>query len=308
MPEKTQTRLAAALERANAFTRKQVVKSASLPRADRELLMERRYLQEICKGWYLLSRPVEKPEDSTVWYAAFWDFLSVYLEERFGTDYCLPAASSIDVHTGTSVIPRQVIALTEEGKMVLGLPHNTSVLVYQDAKNIPRVVEIVRGVRAMPLALALCRVPPTFFENQPLNAEIALRAVKSVDDLARVILETGSPTLVARLAGAYQFLGDKERAAQIISTVQAAGMDCQPKNPFVKAAPVFAGITRLASPYAGRIEALFKTLREPVSKSSKICPRGLFPNRKFTSIRSRLFTSTMLTTRSPSKVIGSRLN
>jgi hypothetical protein len=90
MPEKTQIWLAAALERANAFTRKQVVKSASLPRADRELLMERRYLQEICKGWYILSRLVEKPEDSTAWYAAFWDFLSVYLEERFGTDYCLP--------------------------------------------------------------------------------------------------------------------------------------------------------------------------------------------------------------------------
>ena len=273
MPDIIQTRLAAALERANAFARKQVVKSASLPRADRELLVERGYLQEICKGWYLLSRPVEKPGDSTAWYAAFWDFLSVYLEERFGTDYCLSAASSIDVHTGASVIPQQVIVPTVQGgKMVLGLPHNTSVLVYQDAKNIPRVVEIVRGVRAMPLALALCRVPPAFFENQPLNAEIALRAVKSVDDLARVVLETGSPTLAARLAGAYQFLGDKERADQIISTVQAAGMGCQPKNPFVKAAPVFAGLTRLASPYAGRIEALFKTLREPVLKIFKDMP------------------------------------
>ena len=273
MPENTQTRLAAALERANAFARKQVVKSASLPRADRELLVERGYLQEICKGWYLLSRPVEKPGDSTAWYAAFWDFLSVYLEERFGTDYCLSAASSIDVHTGANVIPQQVIALTVKGgKMVLGLPHNTSVLVYEDAKNIPRIVEIVRGMRAMPLALALCRVPPAFFENQPLNAEIALRAVKSVDDLARVVLETGSPALAARLAGAYQFLGDKERADQIISAVQAAGMDCQPKNPFVKAAPVFAGLTRLASPYAGRIEALFKTLREPVLEIFKDMP------------------------------------
>ena len=50
-----------------------------------------------------------------------------------------------------------------------------------------------------------------------MNAEIALRAVKSVDDLARVILETGSPALSVRLAGAYPFLGDKERADQIIS-------------------------------------------------------------------------------------------
>jgi len=41
MPDIIQTMLAAALERANAFARKQVVKSASLPRADRELLVER---------------------------------------------------------------------------------------------------------------------------------------------------------------------------------------------------------------------------------------------------------------------------
>jgi hypothetical protein len=97
----------------------------------------------------LSAEPASRePGDSTAWDAAFWDFLSVYLEERFGADYCLSAASSMDVHTGANVIPRQVIALTAEGgKMVLGLPHDTSVLVYQDAKNIPRAVETIRGVR-----------------------------------------------------------------------------------------------------------------------------------------------------------------
>ena len=256
-----------------AVARKQVVKSALLQRADRELLAEHDYLREICKGWYLLSRPVSKPGESTAWYGAFWDFLSVYLEERFGADYCLSAASSIDAHTGANVIPRQIIALTAQGgKMELPLPHHTSVLVYQDAKNLPRVVEVVRGVRAMPLGLAVCRVAPVFFENQPLNAEIALRAVKSVDDLARIILETESPALAARFVGAYLFLGDKQRAEQIASTVKAAGMSVQPKNPFMKAAPVFAGSRRLPSPYAGRIEARFRAFREPVLAISNDLP------------------------------------
>ena len=76
--------------------------------------------------------------------------------------------------------------------MLLGVPHNTSFLVYQDAKNLPRTVENVLGVRVMPLAMALCRVPPSFFENQPLNAKIALRALRSPDDLTRVILERDS--------------------------------------------------------------------------------------------------------------------
>jgi hypothetical protein len=267
------TKLADALERARTIASKHVVKSAQLRRADRELLTERGYLCEICRGWYLLTQPIDKEGESTAWYAAFWDFLSVYLEGRFGTDYCLSAASSIDVHTGANVIPRQVIALTAQGgKMELPLPHNTSVLVYQDAKNLPRTVEVVQGVRVMPLALALCRIPPVFFESRPLNAEIALRAVKSTDDLVRVILEIESPALAARLAGAYEFLGDKERADRIISTMQAAGLTVQPKKPFEKPAPVLAGTKRLASPYAGRIEALFSTLREPVLEVFKDLP------------------------------------
>lgn len=273
MPEALQTKLADALQRATAIARKHVVKSVLLKRAERELLTERGYLQEIFKGWYLLSRPVDKEGESTAWYGVFWDFLSVYLEDRFGTDYCLSAGSSIDVHIGANLIPRQVIAVTAHGgKMELSLPHNTSVLVYQDARNLPRTVEVVQGVRSMSLVLALCRIPPVFFENQPLNAEIALRSVKSIDDLMRTILEVGSPTLAARFAGAYEFLGDKDRANQITSTVQAAGMTFQPKNPFDKAAPVFVGPRRLISPYAGRIEGLFYALREPVLEAFKDMP------------------------------------
>ena len=265
MPGKSQTKLADALERVSKAARKAVVKSTSIQRADRELLTEHGYLQEIFKGWYLLCQPVEKQGDSTAWYTAFWDFLSVYLEDRFGSDYCLQAGSSIDLHTGANLIPRQVIALTARGgKMRLDLPHNTSVLVYQDAKNLPREAELVRGVRAMPLTMALCRIPPSFYENQPLSAEIALRAVKSVDDLTRVILETESPTLASRFTGAYQFLGDNERADQISKTLQSAGIDVEPVNPFLKPEPLFTGGTRLLSAYAGRVEGLFKTLREPV--------------------------------------------
>jgi hypothetical protein len=265
MPGAVQSKLADALERAAKVARRQILQTSSLKRADRTLLVDRGYLHEIVKGWSLLSRPVDKTGDSTAWYAAFWDFLSVYLESRLGSAYCLSASSSLDLHSGGNAIPRQVIAMSAKGgTMQLQLPHDTSLLVYQDRKNIPTSVDVVRGVRAMPLGLALCRIPPVFFESQPLNAEIALRAVKSVDDLARAVLEANSPTLAGRLAGAYQFLGDPERAEQIISAALAAGINCEPRNPFLKSAPVFSANTRLVSPYAGRIEALFKTCREQV--------------------------------------------
>jgi hypothetical protein len=265
MADTAHTKLAGALERANAVARRAVVKSASIQRVDRELLTERGYLQEICKGWYFLSRPGDKPGDSTAWYATFWDFLSVYLEERLGTDYCLSAGSSLDLHTGGNLIPDQVIALTARGgTVVLKLPYKTSLVVYLDAKNLPREAEVVRGVRAMPLTTALCRVQPAFFEKQPLSAEIALRAVKSVDDLVRCILESESPALAARLAGAYQFLGDADRAEQIVGAVRAAGIHVEPKNPFDKPAPILSGAIRLRSAYAGRIHGMFMTARDPI--------------------------------------------
>ena len=265
MAETAHTKLAGALERVNAVARKAVVKSASIQRADRELLTERGYLQEICKGWYFLSRPSDKPGDSTAWFTTFWDFVSVYLDERLGADYCLSAGSSLDLHTGGNLIPDQVIALTARGgTVVLKLPHKTSLVVYQDAKNLPREVEVVRGIRAMPLTTALCRVQPSFFEKQPLNAEIALRAVKSVDDLVRCVLEAESPALAGRLAGAYQFLRDADRAEQIVGAVRAAGFDVEPKNPFDKPAPTLSGAIRLSSAYAGRIQGMFMNAREPV--------------------------------------------
>src|SRR5689334_12741869 len=99
MADAAHTKLAVALERANGIARKAVVKSAEIQRADRELLTDRGYLKEICKGWYYLSRPSDKAGDSTAWYTTFWDFVSVYLEERVGTDYCLSAGSSLDLHT-----------------------------------------------------------------------------------------------------------------------------------------------------------------------------------------------------------------
>jgi hypothetical protein len=265
MAENIQTRLADALERAHANARREVVKSASLRRSNRELLLERGYLQEICKGWYLLTRPTQRPGESTAWYAAFWDFLAVYLGERFGNGYCLSAVPSVEVHVGSNVIHRQVTAITSRaGKTVLDLPHNTSLLVYQDAKNLPREVEVVNDLRVMPLPLALCRMPVTFYQTRGTDAEIALRAVKRVEDLARVILEINSPGLAARFVGAYEFLGDTERARQIRQAIEAAGLTIKPENPFSQTAPILSGSTRLVSPYAGRIEAMFRMMREPV--------------------------------------------
>src|SRR5208282_1577378 len=246
MPKTVHSKLADALERATKVARRNFLHTSDLSRGDRNYLLPRGYLQEIIKGWYLLTRPVEHPGESTAWYASFWDFLAVYLESRFGTDYCLSAPSSLDLHIGGNVVPQQVVVMSTKGSSGrVDLPHNTSMVVYQDRKNIPAAVEEVRGLRTMPLSVALCRMPPSFYGNDQVNAEIALRAVRSVDDLSRIILETNSPTLAARLAGAYMFINDSAPAKQIFDAAKSADMIVEPKNPFLKSAPVLSGTSRL---------------------------------------------------------------
>jgi hypothetical protein len=274
MPKTVHSKLADALERAAKVARRNFLRASDLSRGDRNYLLRRGYLQEIIKGWYRLTRPVEREGESTAWYAGFWDFLSVYLEARFGADYCLSAPSSLDLHIGGNVVPQQVVVMsTKASTGRLDLPHKTSLVTYQDQKNIPAVIDEVRGLRTMPLSVALCRMPPVFFEKEPVNAEIALRTVKSVDDLARTVLETNSPTLAARLAGAYLFLKDTAKANHIINAARAADMIVEPRNPFVKTAPILSGSARLISPYAGRIEALYKTSREHVLDVFKDLPQ-----------------------------------
>lgn len=279
MPSKRLTRLADALERVRAKAIKEAVLSSDLRRHDKELLVKLGYLQEICKGWYLLVRPGQKPGESTAWYASFWDFLSVYLNERFGRGYCLTAGSSIDIHVGANTIPRQVTAIAARGgSMVLKLPHDTSVLVYQDPKHLPKTVETINDLRVMSLPAALARMPASFYRSQATDAQIALRSVKSASNLIRAVLELESPALASRLAGAYEAIGDHERSREICDAARAAGMDCAPENPFARPLAGLGANVRLVSPYAGRIEALFRGSRESVARIFTDLPPRLVRN------------------------------
>ncbi len=92
-----------------------IIQSQQMEREDRELLVRTKWLQEIIKGWYLLVKPDLSPGDSSAWHANFWDFLRIYLAYHHGTSYCLSAESSLDLHTGTTIVPKQVIVISSKG-------------------------------------------------------------------------------------------------------------------------------------------------------------------------------------------------
>ena len=265
MPAPFQRDLADALERAHKAAPKGVVRSADLSRKDRELLQRAGYLQDIVKGWYFLVRPGLPAGESTAWYASFWSFLATYLDERFGQAYCLSAVSSLELQVGVTTVPSQVVVITAHGgKTLLNLPHQTSVLVYQDARGLPAEVEVLEGLRVMPPAQALARLLPAYFTSHPINVEVGLRSLADAGSLIRIILDQRSPTLAGRFAGAYAHVGDEARARAIESSAQAVGLAVRRRNPFDRAVPVLPAVVRVKSPVAGRIQALFQSLREPV--------------------------------------------
>lgn len=260
--------IAAALSRARTIAdnkQAQIIQSDEMSRADREILLATGWLQEIIRGWYILVRPDVATGDTAAWYANFWDFARLYLSARFGDRYCLSAESSLDLHIENPVIPRQVIVITKQGVGLRTLMHGTSLMIYADAKNFPAEVIQKHGVNVMSLAYALCKASPTYFHHNPRDAELALRLITSPAEISRAVIRYNFKIAAARLVGAYQFLNDPQTAATIKNDLATVGIRINPGNPFHKTEPLLT-TTRLKSPYAGRIHAMWAEARETVIK------------------------------------------
>ena len=88
------------------------IRSRDLTRTHRERLLVNGFLQEVMKGWYIPSRPDEVKGESTAWYASFWRFSAVYLEERFSSEL-VSLAGTLPLYScgqmdGTPAISREV--------------------------------------------------------------------------------------------------------------------------------------------------------------------------------------------------------
>lgn len=245
-----------------------VVESGDLSDAHRMLLVEAGFLRSVSKGWYVCANPKDSPGDSTAWYASFWAFLSGYLGKRFGKRYCLNPEASLLLQTGATFVPRQVTAVAKEaGHAVLDLPFDTSLLVYQDEKRVPRTRIEVRGLQVIPLPEALCRAAPRFYIANPREIEIALAQIRDVSELLATLLAgDGMPTAAGRLAGALAVAGREDEARRIVRVMETAGYKVPRINPFdeLKGFVPTLGATRERSPYVLRLRSMWAGWREGV--------------------------------------------
>ncbi len=262
-------RLGDALERAKQKSRSKhadVLHTSDLSRQDRELLISGGWLHEVTRGWYLLLRPDVTPGDSTAWYAHFWEFLRIYLEHHYHGDYCLSAESSLQLHLGETTVPNQVIAIVQKGGgKPKQLPHDTSVYVYADPKNLPpeEDQEKIYGLRCMSLPLALCRVAPRFFLDSPINAEIALSTMEQPLNLVHTAARYGMHQAAGRLIGGYVHIGRETIADSLRSAAKRYRLRFTETNPFSDQPPL--SIPMLTpSPYGARVRALWAIHRNTV--------------------------------------------
>ncbi len=266
-------KLAASLEALQQAQTGSVVRSSSLSRIHRERLIQNDFLQEVVKGWYIVVSPALNDGSSTPWFASYWTFIAAYLNDRYGDDYCLSSESSLHLHTAATVAPRQLVVISKaKGSQKLNLPFGASLLIYPDSNNFPTGRARVNGLWIMDLPTSLCKAAPSFFRQNAVEAKLALRMARDASDVLRVLLEGGAIAAAGRLAGAYQFLGEKQMAERIVKDMSSGGYVVKPVNPFAGAAPFFSSGVRVQSPYVARIESLWKTMRGDVADAFPAAP------------------------------------
>ncbi|MEN8135664.1 MAG: Fic family protein [Thermodesulfobacteriota bacterium] len=271
---KPQQLLAEALRAGRAAAKDDIVKSSSIDRKYREILVKENCLTEVIKGWYLLTTP-EGGGSTTAWFGGVWAFLRHYLSDRFGNNgFCLSAESSFNLHTGDTSIPRQLIILTKKASNTnIDLLHGTSVLFMTNKVNFPKEREKWNGLWIMRLPYALCRLSPSYFKNAPRNIEIALSSPSlSVAEISRTIFKYETLAGAERIIGAYKHLGKEGKAKQIRQDLVAAGYKIKEVDPFIEYKPKL-NLDRSLSPYAGRIHTMWRAMREEVVSVMPKAPR-----------------------------------
>lgn len=272
MAKKPNELLAESLQEAHAVANNGIVKATDLKRTDKDRLIRGGWLSLIIRGWYIFKQPTISTGESTRWYSSYWNFVGIYLNHRFGDHYCLTPDSSLEIHLGSTVIPKQLLIMVKRGGAnKVTLPFNTSLLMYVETSTYPEEVEIVNGINVMPLELALYRISPLFYRNKPHLAEIALKmADQSI--LARHLLSGKNVESAARIIGAYEFLGEQTRYKQYLKDMKTAGYQLNVVNPFLLPKPQLQTGLRVTSPYAARIKILWQKMRPIIIKKFPQAP------------------------------------
>ncbi|CAH7398589.1 Fic family protein [Vibrio chagasii] len=261
-------KLVTALKMAAKVADGNIVKSSDIPAKSKTLLVKQGYLKTIIKGWYLFDADVSTSEagDSALWYNSMWDFIGKYLGDSYGTDYWLNPEASIDLHTASNAIPKQLIAFTNAGSQrSITMPNGMSLMVIPTKKVYSNIVK-VGVVRALGVEAALASLAPSFYRTDPIPVEIALNKA-DVNKVAEALIETKALSSAQRVLGAYKEAGLKVEFRKLKIMIEGAVFQSvTPVNPF-QIPLIGLRDLRTESPAAIRVRMLWKVLRDDVERA-----------------------------------------
>jgi hypothetical protein len=261
-------RLANSLEILKSVQEKRngVIISSDIPRYHRERLINNGFLQEVIRGWLIVTDPSEPAGSSVPWISSYWDFIQHYLRERYNDDYCLSAESSLKIHTESTTIPSQLIVITKKGgAQVVNLPYDTSITIYPDKINFPVNREQKNNIWVMTVPEMLYRLQTPTFLNEPADVQIALLLQKNSAEILRILLERESPFIAGKLIGAYEHINENRIAEGIMNGMKSAGFVIRKSNPFKRSSLSLSRNQIGSSPHSTRIELLWNEMQEKVA-------------------------------------------
>jgi hypothetical protein len=240
------------------------IRARDLSRTHRERLFASGFLQGVIKGWFIPNRPDVVKGESTAWYASFWRFCAAYLQERFGTEWCLSPEQSLSLHAGSWTVPRQLVVRSPRARnKVTSLPHGTSLLDLRAALPAAEDRAVKEGMRIFSAESALVACSPNYFSSHSTDVRAVLPMIRDASGLLARLLQGGNTVIAGRLAGAFRNIGRDRIADDIVKTMSAAGYAVRENDPFTDK-PSLVIRTRETSPYANRIRLLWQKMRDPV--------------------------------------------
>lgn len=241
-----------------------VVKSSELSRTHRERLQKTGFLKDVISGWLVVTRPDDRPGDSTYWYASFWEFCLRYCSEKFKDDWCLSPEQSLLLHAETPAVPTQVVVWspTASGNN-RPLPFQTSI--YDLKKELPPKEDLEHkdGIPVLTIEASLTKVTEVFFKNNALEAQIVIGSLRSITPLLARLLDGGHVKAAGRIAGALRKMDRGAEADQIIKRMKSADYDVRERDPFDETMPL-PQIQQGVSPLVGRIQNAWTGQRDVV--------------------------------------------
>jgi len=241
-----------------------IIKSGELSRTHRERLQKTGFLKDVVLGWLVVTRPDDRPGDSTYWYASFWEFCLRYCTDKFNDDWCLSPEQSLLLHAEAPFVPTQVVvwSATASGNNRV-LPFQTSI--YDLKKKLPPKEELARkdSIPILTIEAALIKVTEAFYKNNALEAQIVLGSLRSITPLLAKLLDGGHVNAAGRIAGALRKMGREAEADQIIKRMQSADYDVRERDPFDDTIAL-PQIQKGASPLVGRIQNAWAGQRDVI--------------------------------------------